>query len=118
MSIEQPLTLERLTMSHLRAAGVSLKATEQRIDTSTAAGKAFLDMLGVFPEFETNLRRVRQMEGIAQAKAKGVIEGASRRSIRSRCGGCGSRRSWGPRRSPSVSESAALRSRMLSAADG
>lgn len=29
----------------LRAAGVTLKATEQPIDTSTAAGKAFLDML-------------------------------------------------------------------------
>jgi hypothetical protein len=29
-------------------------ATEQPIDTSTAAGKAFLDMLGVFAEFETN----------------------------------------------------------------
>ncbi len=39
----------------LRAAGVTLKATEQPIDTSTAAGKAFLDMLGVFAEFETNL---------------------------------------------------------------
>jgi DNA invertase Pin-like site-specific DNA recombinase len=25
------------------------------IDTSTAAGKCFLDMLGVFAEFETNL---------------------------------------------------------------
>jgi DNA invertase Pin-like site-specific DNA recombinase len=59
----------------LRAAGVSLKATEQPIDTSTAAGKAFLDMLGVFAEFETNLRRERQMEGIAQAKAKGVYRG-------------------------------------------
>src|ERR1700676_5126157 len=35
----------------LRAAGVSLKATEQPIDTSSAAGKAFLDMLGVFAEF-------------------------------------------------------------------
>jgi DNA invertase Pin-like site-specific DNA recombinase len=59
----------------LRAVGVSLKATEQPIDTSTAAGKAFLDMLGVFAEFETNLRRERQMEGIAQAKAKGVYRG-------------------------------------------
>jgi DNA invertase Pin-like site-specific DNA recombinase len=59
----------------LRAAGVSLKVTEQPIDTSTAAGKAFLDMLGVFAEFETNLRRERQMEGIAQAKAKGVYRG-------------------------------------------
>lgn len=59
----------------LRAKGVSLKATEQPIDTSTAAGKAFLDMLGVFAEFETNLRRERQMEGIAQAKAKGIYKG-------------------------------------------
>ena len=40
----------------LKAKGASLKATEQPIDTSTAAGKAFLDMLGVFAEFETNLR--------------------------------------------------------------
>jgi DNA invertase Pin-like site-specific DNA recombinase len=53
----------------------SLKATEQPIDTSTAAGKCFLDMLGVFAEFETNLRRERQLEGIAKAKAAGVYEG-------------------------------------------
>ena len=56
----------------LKAKGVSLKATEQPIDTSNAAGKAFLDMLGVFAEFETNLRRERQLEGIAKAKAEGV----------------------------------------------
>jgi Resolvase, N terminal domain len=31
----------------VKAKGASLKATEQPIDTSTAAGKAFLDMLGV-----------------------------------------------------------------------
>lgn len=36
----------------LREKGVELRATEQPIDTSTAAGKAFLDMLGVFAEFE------------------------------------------------------------------
>lgn len=59
----------------LRAKGVALKATEQPIDTSTAAGKAFLDMLGVFAEFETNLRKERQMEGIAKAKAEGVYKG-------------------------------------------
>ena len=59
----------------LRAKGVALKATEQPIDTSTAAGKAFLDMLGVFAEFETNLRRERQLEGIRAAKARGVYKG-------------------------------------------
>ena len=59
----------------LKAKGATLKATEQPIDTSTAAGKAFLDMLGVFAEFETNLRRERQLEGIAAAKARGVYKG-------------------------------------------
>ena len=59
----------------VKAKGASLKATEQPIDTSTAAGKAFLDMLGVFAEFETNLRKERQMEGIAKAKAAGVYKG-------------------------------------------
>jgi DNA invertase Pin-like site-specific DNA recombinase len=55
--------------------GAILKATEQPIDPGTAAGKCFLDMLGVFAEFETNLRRERQLEGIAKAKAAGVYKG-------------------------------------------
>ena len=59
----------------LKAKRATLRATEQPIDTSTPAGKAFLDMLGVFAEFETNLRRERQMEGIAKAKARGVYAG-------------------------------------------
>ena len=59
----------------VQAEGAHLKATEQPIDTSTAAGKCFLDMLGMFAEFETNLRRERQMEGIAKAKAAGVYKG-------------------------------------------
>jgi DNA invertase Pin-like site-specific DNA recombinase len=32
-------------------------------------------MLGVFAEFETNLRKERQLEGIATAKAAGVYKG-------------------------------------------
>src|ERR1700755_1570969 len=59
----------------VRARGAILKATEQPIDTGTAPGKCFLDMLGVFAEFETNLRRERQLEGIAKAKAAGVYKG-------------------------------------------
>src|ERR1700749_1135027 len=59
----------------VKAKGASLKATEQPIDTSTAAGKAFLDMLGVFAEFETTLRKERQLEGIAKAKAAGIYKG-------------------------------------------
>lgn len=59
----------------LRSKGATLKVLEQPIDTSSAAGKAFLDMLGVFAEFETNLRRERQIEGITRAKAMGVYKG-------------------------------------------
>jgi DNA invertase Pin-like site-specific DNA recombinase len=63
----------------LKAKGVTLRATEQPIDTSTATGKCFLDMLGVFAEFETNLRKERQLEGIAKAKAAGVYKGRKRK---------------------------------------
>jgi DNA invertase Pin-like site-specific DNA recombinase len=59
----------------LKAKGVALRAPEQPIDMSTAAGKCFLDMLGVFAEFETNLRRERQAEGIARAKKAGAYKG-------------------------------------------
>lgn len=59
----------------LKGRGAHLAATEQPVDTSTAAGKAFFDMLGVFAEFETNLRRERQAEGIAAARRRGVYRG-------------------------------------------
>ena len=62
----------------LAAKGASLKAIDQPIDTGTAAGKLFLDMLGCFAEFETNIRRERQLEGIAKAKANGVYAGKGR----------------------------------------
>jgi DNA invertase Pin-like site-specific DNA recombinase len=59
----------------LQEKGVALRATEQPINTGTAAAKAFLNMLGVFAEFETNLRKERQAEGIAAAKARGAYKG-------------------------------------------
>jgi DNA invertase Pin-like site-specific DNA recombinase len=59
----------------LEEKNVALKATEQPVDTSTAAGRAFLQMLGVFAEFETAIRRERQLEGIAKAKEAGVYKG-------------------------------------------
>jgi DNA invertase Pin-like site-specific DNA recombinase len=62
-------------VKRLTAKGVALRSTDTPIDTSTAAGKAFLQMLGVFAEFETNLRKERQLEGIAKAKAAGVYTG-------------------------------------------
>ena len=65
----------QLIVATLKDKGAHLAATEQPVDTSTAAGKAFFDMLGVFAEFETNLRRERQAEGIAAAKQRGAYRG-------------------------------------------
>jgi DNA invertase Pin-like site-specific DNA recombinase len=62
-------------VDQLQAKGVDLIATEQPVDTSTPAGRAFLQMLGVFSEFETSLRKERQMEGIAKALEDGRYHG-------------------------------------------
>ncbi len=62
-------------VKELEEKGVRLRATEQPISTGDAASKAFLSMLGVFAEFETNLRKERQMEGILKAKASGKYKG-------------------------------------------
>lgn len=62
-------------VQEIEARGATLEILDQRIDTSTASGKAFLQMLGVFAEFETNLRKERQMEGIKKAKAQGKYRG-------------------------------------------
>ncbi len=49
----------------------ALRATEQPVDTGAAAGRALLNLLGVFAEFETNLRRKRQLEGVKAVKVHG-----------------------------------------------
>jgi DNA invertase Pin-like site-specific DNA recombinase len=59
----------------IREKGATLKALEQQIDTGSASGRAFFHMLGVFAQFETELRRERQLEGIAKAKAEGRYKG-------------------------------------------
>lgn len=61
--------------AEIEEAGASLVVTEQSVDTSTSAGRAFFGMLAVFAAFETDVRRERQMEGIAKAKADGVYKG-------------------------------------------
>ena len=55
----------------LRQRGVTLKATEQPIDTSAAAGECFLDMLGAFAEFETNLRVSGRWKGLSGRRQTG-----------------------------------------------
>ena len=60
----------QLIVRELTEKGVSLTATEQPISTKDATSKCFLDMLSVFAEFETNLRKERQMDGIKANKDK------------------------------------------------
>jgi DNA invertase Pin-like site-specific DNA recombinase len=55
----------------LEAKGVSLKVLDQSIDTGSAQGRLMLSMLGAFAEFELELRKERQMDGIAKAKEQG-----------------------------------------------
>ena len=65
----------QVIVATLKDKGAHLAATEQPVDTSTAAGKAVFDILGVFAESETNLRRERQAEGIAAAKQRSAYRG-------------------------------------------
>jgi DNA invertase Pin-like site-specific DNA recombinase len=59
----------------LRQRDVSLYIAQQNIDTATPMGQMFYAMLGVFAEFEYHLKRERQVEGIARAKAAGRYKG-------------------------------------------
>ncbi|MXN52000.1 helix-turn-helix domain-containing protein [Shinella sp. AETb1-6] len=59
----------------LQAKGVDLIATEQNIDTTTPTGRLMFNMLGAIAEFETDLRKERQLEGIAKAKQEGRYKG-------------------------------------------
>jgi DNA invertase Pin-like site-specific DNA recombinase len=63
-------------VDRLLAKGVAFKAIQQgAIDTSTSGGRLMLNMLAAVAEFETDLRRERQMEGIHNAKAEGRYKG-------------------------------------------
>lgn len=56
----------------LRRKGVDLKVLDQGLDTTTSEGKLMANLLGCFAEFENDIRRERQLEGIAAALSRGV----------------------------------------------
>src|SRR6202165_2366037 len=58
--------------------GVGLFLHQQGLDTSTTAGKAMFQMLGVFAEFERGIIRERVNAGLARARAKGTKLGRRR----------------------------------------
>lgn len=60
-----------VTVEDLVKRGITLKATQQPIDTASASGRAFLQMLGVFAEFERSITAERRAAGIVAAKAAG-----------------------------------------------
>jgi DNA invertase Pin-like site-specific DNA recombinase len=59
----------------VKAKGATLRATEQPFDTGNIYGELTVNLLGCFAQFETAIRKERQLEGIAQAKIAGVYKG-------------------------------------------
>ena len=63
-------------VADLMQRGVGFRVLDQAaIDTTTAEGRFMLNVLGAFAEFETEIRKERQRDGINKAKAVGVYKG-------------------------------------------
>jgi len=64
------LDLQQISAT-LKEKEVELHVLDQAIDTSTAEGRLFFNMLGAIAEFETEIRKARQREGIDAALSRG-----------------------------------------------
>ena len=60
-----------MIVEKLKQKKVDFVVLDQNIDTSTPHGTLMFQMLASFVEFENNLRKERQLEGIQKAKAQG-----------------------------------------------
>lgn len=66
-------------IAKLSAKQVGFRCVQQgAVDTTTSMGKLILGILGAVAEFETDIRKERQREGIERAKAAGVYKGRKR----------------------------------------
>lgn len=65
-------------LGEVHAAGVDLYLHQQSVDTSTPAGKAMFQMLGVFAEFERSMIVARVNAGLRRARANGTTLGRPR----------------------------------------
>ena len=60
-------------ISNLAERGVSFKVVDDpSVDTTSRTGKLIMGILALIAEFENDIRRERQQDGINKAKAKGV----------------------------------------------
>ena len=74
--LARSITDLRQIIDRLTAKEVAFRALQQGdLDTTSSNGRLMLNMLGAFAEFEADLRRERQREGIDKAKAAGVYRG-------------------------------------------
>lgn len=55
--------------------GVGFRCLQQHIDTTSPEGRLMLGVLAAFAEFETDIRKERQREGIEKAKLAGKYRG-------------------------------------------
>lgn len=62
-------------IDRLAAKSAGFRCLQQDIDTTTSAGRLTLNMLASFAEFENDIRRERQAEGIARARLAGRMTG-------------------------------------------
>lgn len=62
-------------IEYLNSKNVTLKSLKEDIDTSTATGKLMLTLLAAINEFQRNIQREHQLEGIAIAKKQGKYKG-------------------------------------------
>ncbi len=60
-----------VTLSELHAVGCDLFMLRQNVDTTTPAGRAMFQMLGIFAEFERGMIRERVVAGMNRARAQG-----------------------------------------------
>lgn len=62
-------------LSEIHASGVDLYLHQQGINTTTPAGKALFQMMGVFAEFERSIIQERILAGMARVKVHGTRSG-------------------------------------------
>ena len=65
-------------LTEVHALGINLFLHQQGIDTTTPAGKALFQMMGVFAEFERAMIQGRVRAGLERAKAQGKVLGRKR----------------------------------------